>query len=179
MKEILLEKDGIAVNGVPSKEELRKKASSPSPERLRKKAVALIECIQEVPCDSCEAACPCGAIKLKTLTSLPILDEDACTGCGICIPLCPGLAIFGVLYDFSAKEALLLLPYECLPRPKIGSIVNATDRCGRSIAKVRVINVLERRDADHTAVISIAVPKKSVGDIRGIAMQRHEQGEGR
>jgi Fe-S-cluster-containing hydrogenase component 2 len=172
-----LKKEGIGTTEVSSSEGLEHAPSLPTLERLKKRGVALIECLQEVPCNPCEAACRRGAIKLKSLTSLPELDEEICTGCGLCIAKCPGLAIFAVHYNYSHDEALIMFPYEFPTRPHRGSVVDATDRDGRPVAKARVINVMEPRDSDHTIVISMAVPKKFVGDIRGISIQGHEQGE--
>ncbi|MFH1008564.1 MAG: 4Fe-4S binding protein, partial [Candidatus Latescibacterota bacterium] len=37
---------------------------------------------------SCAAACPFDAIAMST-TGLPHVDEEKCTGCGICIQTCP------------------------------------------------------------------------------------------
>jgi hypothetical protein len=36
---------------------------------------------------------------------------------------------------------------------------------------------METREADHTVVISMVVPKKLVSEIRGISIQSHEHGE--
>lgn len=38
--------------------------------------------------DTCEEACPFGAIKMNE-SKLPIIDEEKCTGCGICVDICP------------------------------------------------------------------------------------------
>ena len=85
-----LEKDGVL-----SPEGLAKLPGMPSKERLEQGAVAVIECAQEIPCDPCEGACPAGAIHVgELITNLPALAADKCTGCGLCIPVCPGLAIF-------------------------------------------------------------------------------------
>lgn len=115
---------------------------------------------------------PLGAIKVETLISLPELDENKCVGCGSCIPNCPGLAIFLVDYNFSEDEALIFFPYEFLPSPEVGSIVDATDRSGKSITKGRVIKVLKNKKYDNTEIISIAVLKKYANEVRGIAIPK-------
>ncbi len=43
----------------------------------------------------CEAACPFNAIHMKD--NMPVIDPEACTGCGICVKTCP-------------KQVLQLLP---------------------------------------------------------------------
>jgi len=158
--------------GVPSMEELEKSHGFPSRERLMKGPVAVIECLQEIPCNPCVKACPLGAIKVETLISLPELDENKCVGCGSCIPNCPGLAIFLVDYNFSEDEALISFPYEFLPSPEVGSIVDATDRSGKAITKGRVIKVLKNKKYDNTEIISIAVLKKYANEVRGIAIPK-------
>ena len=154
--------------GVLSVRELKELSGFPSENRLMKGPVAVIECIQKIPCNPCEAACPFEAIKVSKLIGLPELDEDKCIGCGSCIALCPGLAIFVVDYTFSEDEALISFPYEFLPLPKIGSILDATDRSGNIVTKGRIVKVLENENFDKTKVISIAVPKRLFNEVRGI-----------
>ena len=79
---------GLAKSGAISKEELERYRVYPSEERLRKGPVAIIECIQEIPCDPCVHSCPQKAISLKTLSALPELDREKCIGCGLCVPSC-------------------------------------------------------------------------------------------
>ena len=164
--------EGITVTGSPTIEELEKTPGFPNKERLLKGPVAVIECVQEISCDACGSVCPFDAIELASMSSLPKLYEERCTGCGSCIPLCPGLAIFLVDYNFSKDEALVSFPYEFLPIPKVGTTVNATDRLVMSVAKGRIVNVLEREIFDHTLVVSVAVPKEFAQIVRGIALPR-------
>ena len=164
--------NGYEATGILSAEDLRKAPGVPSEERMKKGPVAVIECVQDIPCNPCVVVCPFGAIKVDTLISLPELDEEKCIGCGSCIAYCPGLAIFLVDYNHSETHALISFAYEFLPLPKAGDIVDATDRSGRMVAKGKVIRVLEKKDFDHTAVISIAVPKEYVHDVRGIAIPK-------
>jgi len=169
-------RSGIEVTGVASIEELKNSPGFPSEKRLKKGPVAVIECVQEIPCDPCEKACPFGAIKVgKPITNLPVLYEDKCVGCGRCIPFCPGLAIFLVDTTFSETEALIKFPYEYLPLPKVNSLVDAVDREGKVVAKAKVVKVETSDKYDHTAVISIAIPKRFVHEVRGIALNRGDK----
>lgn len=160
---------GIEYSGVPSLRELRRTPGFPSKERLRKGAVAVIECVQEIPCNPCQDVCPHGAIKIgKPITNLPVLDEKKCTGCGLCIPVCPGLAIFVVDITFSSSKALVTVPYEYLPLLKVDSDVYALSRSGKILSKARVIRLKNPKKYDRTAVISIAVPKKFAQQVRNV-----------
>lgn len=167
----------ISSTGVPSIYELKNTPGFPTEERFKKGAVAVIECLEEIPCDPCQYACPHEAIKVeRSITSLPILLEEQCNGCGQCIPLCPAMAIFVVDKTFSDKESLVEFPYERLPLPKVGSLVNAADREGKIVTKGKVVKVKNPIKYNHTAVVSIAVPKGFEHQVRGIATKgnKHE-----
>ncbi|MEA2055800.1 MAG: 4Fe-4S binding protein, partial [Candidatus Thermoplasmatota archaeon] len=56
----------------------------PSEEQLEK-GVAIIECIQKIPCNPCVESCPVNAITMKNINDLPIIDYDKCVGCGKCV----------------------------------------------------------------------------------------------
>lgn len=166
-------KEGIVFTGTPSIKELVNSPGFPSKDRLRRGTVAVIECVQEIPCNPCELACPFGAIKVGTpITNLPVLFEDKCKGCGLCIPPCPGLAIFLVDTNFSEKEALVGFPYEYLPLPKAGSRVDAVNREGNLVTEAKVIKVKNPKEYDHTPVLFIAVPRKFAQEVRGIAKEK-------
>lgn len=160
----------VAATGVPSIEELEGTPGFPSKRRLLKGPVAVIECVQEIPCDVCGSVCPYNAIEVPSIDSLPRLVEEKCVGCGACIPFCPGQAIFLLDYHYSAGEALVSFPYEFLPLPKSKSLVEATDRYGRVLGKGRVVKVVKRKAFDGTVVVSIAVPKKLAQQIRGMRL---------
>ena len=107
---------GIVYDGVPSEEELASCPGVPSESRMRQGRVAVIECVQEIPCNPCSYSCKQGAITIgEQITNLPHLDEDKCTGCGQCVANCPGLAITIMDKSFSDKEAVIDFPFEYLP----------------------------------------------------------------
>ena len=67
----------------------------PGEECLERKKVAVLECVEDIPCNPCEVSCPTGAIVVGApITNLPRIDGEKCTGCGLCVAVCPGLAIF-------------------------------------------------------------------------------------
>jgi Fe-S-cluster-containing hydrogenase component 2 len=162
-------KEGIVYTGVPSSTELKNSPGVPSEARMKKGPVAVIECVQEIPCNPCEKACPFGAITVgDNITNLPVLDEEKCTGCGVCVAQCPGLAIFTVDMSYSDTEAIVGFPFEYLPVPKVGEEVEAVSREGKIICKGIVKTVKNPSKFKNTNVIQIKIPIEFVNDVRGI-----------
>lgn len=145
-------------DGIADQEDLL--TVTPPTERLAKGPVVVIECFQQIPCDPCYSACRRGAIQpFCNLVDLPQVDYDKCDGCGACISSCPGLAIFVVHDRFHEEESLVKLPYERLPLPGPGDIVEGLDREGRPVCRARVERVQNARVQDHTPVFWLAVPR--------------------
>ena len=134
----------------------------------------MIECVQAIPCNPCELACPQGAIQIgMPITNVPVLTEDICSGCGLCIAACPGLAIFVVDLDYSDTEALVSVPHEYTPLPAVGDDVKAVDRMGNLVTTGRVIRVLNPTAFDLTAVVTVAIPREYGMIVRGISRRRY------
>lgn len=151
--------------GIITPEEL--KAVLPPGARLEKGPVAIIECLQDIPCDPCVSACPVSAIRMQTgITDKPQLEFDKCTGCGACVPKCPGLAIFIVNMKHTPGMATLSMSYELLPLPEKGQEVTALDRSGKPVVKARVLRVVNPPAYDRTAVVTIEVPADKINEIR-------------
>jgi len=146
--------------GIVELEDLR----LPSEEQL-KKGVAIIECIQEIPCNPCVDACPFDAISMENINALPIVNYEKCVGCGKCIEVCPGLAIFVV--KIVDEKALISLPYEFLPLPTEGQKVKALNRRGKEICDAVVKKVRKGR----TPVITIEVPSQYAMEARNIKVE--------
>jgi len=164
----------LATCGYLSPAEL--KTCLPAPGRAAKGPVAVIECIQDIPCNPCEEACPARAITVGLpITSLPVLDAARCTGCGTCIARCPGLAIFVVDASRPGREGTVQLPYEAWPRPLAGDRVAALDRQGRRVAAGTVEKVLCGKVQDHTAVVTVRVPKELINTVRAIRVEGGEE----
>ena len=166
---------GIAYTGVPSEEELRACFGIPSAERRKKGRVAFIECVQGIPCNPCQAACRFGAIEIgDMITDLPHLHEDLCTGCGQCVARCPGQAIFVIRDDLNETEASVDFPYEYLPLPKAGMEVDAVSRFGETVCRGRILRVTMTKEFANTAVVSMAVPKEYIDEVRGMRRLKRE-----
>jgi Fe-S-cluster-containing hydrogenase component 2 len=165
----------VLEDGVMSSEELEILPGVPSEERLAHGPVVVIECAQEIPCNPCELACRHGAIHIgESITSLPQLDEELCTGCGLCIAACPGQAIFVVDMTYSENEATVQLPYEMSPLPERGERVDALNRAGKPICEGSVVRVVNPKSYDRTAVVTVGVPKPCAMEVRNIALRRSD-----
>jgi Fe-S-cluster-containing hydrogenase component 2 len=157
---------GIEKNGIPSQGQIE--STLPPPERRAKGPYAVIECWQEIPCDPCVASCKLGAIApMQNINDLPELDFDKCTGCGNCIAFCPGVAIFVIDETYGAPdEALIRIPHEFAPLPKIGDKVKALARDGKFICDATIVKIQKSKSA--TTVLHIVIPKKYIKEIRAI-----------
>lgn len=127
------------------------------------KGVAVIECVQRIPCNPCVDACPFNAISMKDINDLPVVDFDKCIGCGRCIGVCPGLAIFVVKYI--GDKALISIPYEFLPVPSVDDKVKALDREGKFVDTVVVKKVVKK---GKTWVITVLANVEDAMNIRNI-----------
>lgn len=138
---------------------------------------AVIECEQEIPCDPCEAACKFGAIEIgDPITNLPEFDIEKCTGCGLCLPACPGLAIFLVDETYSDSQSTVAFPYEYQDLPEKGETVNAVDRKGRFVCKAEVVKVQDNKAFDRTPIVTIAVPDQYLDEARNIEVTAQKGG---
>jgi Fe-S-cluster-containing hydrogenase component 2 len=144
--------------GVLSKRDLQ----HPTKKQLEK-GVAILECIQEIPCDPCVASCPVHAISMKDINAPPVNDFNVCIGCTKCVGVCPGLAIFVV--KIKDKKAWVTLPYEFVPVPKAGDMVKALDRTGAVRGNALIKKVVKN---GKTMVITVEVKSSLAMDIRNI-----------
>lgn len=132
-------------------------------EKQLEKGVAILECVQEIPCNPCVDSCPVNAISMKDINAPPVIDFDKCIGCRKCVGLCPGLAIFVV--KVKDGKGLITLPYEFLPVPKAGDKVKALDREGKIREEGIVRKVVKK---DKTMIITVEVSEDLAMDIRNI-----------
>lgn len=155
--------------GVPTAEDI--KTVSPSEERLKKGPVAIIECFQKIPCNPCTEACKQGAIQpMKDINDLPKLEFDKCSGCGVCLSRCPGLAIFIVDSTYSDKEAIVRIPFEYYPVPHVGEKVVGLNRAGEELGSFAVSKIQSGGPKNKTYTVWLVVPQGLAMDVRSIRL---------
>jgi len=155
-------KDGIIRN-----DNLAALGLVPPAQRLEdKRPVAMIECVQQIPCNSCAIACKLNAIHMENVNDVPKIDYDRCTGCTACAMTCPGLAIF--LLRSEGNRGYVTLPYEFLPTPEAGQQVTTLNREGKPLGKAKVMRILPPKRNDGTALVTIEVPEEWLLEARGL-----------
>jgi len=138
--------------------------------KTKKLGLVVIECPQEIPCNPCSTNCPTKAITIDPLTAIPKVNYDLCTGCTICVSKCPGLACF-VIDKTPEDYSIIKLPYELLPLPDRGEVVDCLDRTGKPVTQGEVMMVTEP-SRDGTKVIWVKVPKGFEMVVRSIRVRR-------
>lgn len=126
-------------------------------------AKAIIECYKEIPCNPCSTSCPFDAIFIpKDINVRPLIDFNQCTGCGVCVYNCPGLAI--TVRQLKDGVAIMKIPYEFTPLPKEGIKVNVLNREGKVITLGLIKKVTLREIQNKTAIIHLEIPETYVYD---------------
>jgi len=162
----------LKTSGAHSLEELAEAGVIPSRKEMENKPCVCIECIEEIPCNPCETSCPAGALTVgEPITNLPRIDREKCTACGLCIPACPGLAIW--IKSVKGDRAQIRFPWEYLPYPVVGEEVEMADRSGDAVCKgvVRSVSIPARND--RTAVVTAEFPAEFVDAVVTIR-RKHE-----
>ncbi len=145
----------LNTNGVPEK----KLVLSKFPDReLLLKPKAITECYEDIPCNPCATSCPFDAIYIgEDINTQPVVDFEKCTGCGICVYNCPGLAIFTV-QELDSTNARFKIPFELRPLPEKGETWSGVNRAGEIITEVLIEKVSLKATHDKTALVQVLVP---------------------
>ncbi len=143
-------------NGVPSLKQIQ---SIFPDESILTRSKVVIECYEEIPCNPCSTSCPFDAIFIPVdINQRPLVDYDKCTGCGICVFSCPGLAIINVKVQEDSN--IFKIPYEFVPYPEKGEIMYAVNRFGDIIGDCEIEKVTLTKKQDKTALLQVKVPKE-------------------
>lgn len=160
---------GIVYDGEPSAAELAAAPGIPDQARKEQGVVAVLECVQEIPCNPCERACPRQAIIIgEPMTNLPQLRTELCNGCGVCVAACPGQAIFIENINYTGESGMVAVPYEYLPLPEKGQQVHALNRRGEIVTEAKVVKIRNLKAYDHTVIVYLELPKQYVSEVRAL-----------
>jgi Fe-S-cluster-containing hydrogenase component 2 len=147
----------------------------PSEERFREGPVAIIECIQQIPCNPCVDSCSRNAIQITgSINNIPQIDFDVCNGCGLCVANCPGLAIFLVDKTFEDTRCQVGVPFEFRPLPEAGETVELLDRAGEICGEGEVVKVRNTKAQDRTPIVFLAMDKDLAMKCRFFRRKTHE-----
>ncbi|MDR3607331.1 MAG: 4Fe-4S dicluster domain-containing protein [Oligoflexia bacterium] len=140
--------------------------------------VASIECFEQIPCRQCQIACPTDAIFLGRVPRDPessILNEDACTACGLCLEACPSGVPLMIEEKDSLPTARLTLPWRGIPAWKPGEFAQLLNRRGENLGTVRVVG--ESTSVGRPQLVQIEVPTHLAWEGRGLKRVRKENAE--
>ena len=99
--------------------------------------MAVIECVEEIPCNPCEASCRFEVIHKESFTKPGKVDWENCNGCAACVAACPGLSVF--LQQIKDGKSYVTMPYELMPVPKIGNPVFLLNRAGELVGEGLIV----------------------------------------
>jgi sarcosine oxidase subunit alpha len=141
------------------------------------KVYPVLHCHQEIPCNPCSSVCPKGSIAMQ---GHPIMGkprfEGECTGCARCAMICPGLAVTIVDGRKDPELPLVTVPYEQGEAlVAAGDTVLATDVEGLPLGRFEVVDVKDRKIADHTVMVRLRVPAALAPRVAGFRTQNPEE----
>jgi Fe-S-cluster-containing hydrogenase component 2 len=158
--------------GYLTEEELQDSPGVPTAARRQKGPVAVIECLEDIPCNPCESSCNVGAIVVGAdITNLPHLDGEKCVACQTCVYICPGQAIFMIDESLPRDRASVMMPYEYRPLPEKDDVVTALDRAGKELGDAKVLAVRQTKKMDQTATVTIEIPQNWSMQARAIRLK--------
>lgn len=152
------------------------KGSYPPPTHLQ--VYPVIRCAQEIPCNPCTSVCPRDSIKILdgSILGRPKLVGD-CTGCLLCLAICPGLAISLVdrRYDRSGERAKVTIPWE-MPEGfgKPGDIVPTTGAEGEPVGTGKVIRIVSGKVLNRRRLMVLEVPLSEADRVAGVRIREPE-----
>ena len=133
---------------------------------------AVLECFEEIPCNPCATSCPFDAIYIgDAIHHVPTINLEKCTGCGLCVVACPGLAIYTV--QINQDKAVFKIPYEMPGTMEVNQMVQAINRKGEVIGEAKIVGIKKPKTFDCTALVTIEVDIEHLYDFITVRAYEH------
>ncbi len=147
------------------------------PEELPEGVYPVLHCNQEIPCNPCMTSCPAGLISTAGHPILGVPEySGGCTGCGICVAVCPGLAVTTVDRREDPDRPLVTIPFELgdwlLAE---GAPVRLTDWQGEPLGEGKVVSWRSSPRYPRTLLLSLRVPAGVAHRVAGVRVQPAEE----
>ncbi|MDY6795408.1 MAG: (2Fe-2S)-binding protein [Actinomycetota bacterium] len=147
-------------------------------EKALKGPVAVVDCREEIPCNPCEEVCGRGAIKVgEDICSLPIYNPEACNGCGKCVAVCPGMAVFLIDRSRGNGKARVTVPYEMKGVIEGKRRTWAVDGEGKILGAAKIVKTARMGKEDKTLLVTVEVPENWALKVRGVKDRKNAVGE--
>jgi Fe-S-cluster-containing hydrogenase component 2 len=142
--------ESYETSGYFSEEELKQHV--PPKELLKKKKAAIVECLQQIPCNACLDACKSEAVSKADINDPPKVDWGKCNSCLQCIRECPGLAMF--VLSIKEGKAQISIPWEMPYVPKKDEVVDVLNRKGEKIGTGKIVRVIPPIKDNKTWIVT-------------------------
>jgi len=136
----------------------------------------VFHCSQDIPCNPCISVCRQKAISVgddirNTPQYLGFESGKPCTGCGLCVAVCPGLAITVVDYRKDPDLPTVTIAHEfALETVGKGDRIEVFDTVGRPLGMGTVSKVILVKK-NKTLQVKLEVPKDIARLVAGIRVQ--------
>ena len=139
-----------------------------------RRPIASVECFEEIPCNICHTVCPVNAIETGRVPRLkPVLDENKCTGCTLCLNACPSASIAMFQERDEHPLSSLTLSWRGERAWKQGELATLLNRKGETLGSARITGLPEV-PAGEPQLVQLDVPTHLVWEARSL---RHPKPE--
>jgi NADPH-dependent 2,4-dienoyl-CoA reductase/sulfur reductase-like enzyme/Fe-S-cluster-containing hydrogenase component 2 len=147
--------------------------SEPKPVVIKENFTPVFQCFQEIPCNPCTTVCPKGCISLVgtngNILDVPAYTLDQCTSCGLCVAICPGLAV-SLARKIDEASAEVILPHEYILNFTPGDKIDITDIDGIILEKAEVVSIRFNKKY-KTHLVTVKMSLKNAHKAIGIRVQ--------
>ena len=131
----------------------------------RYRAVASVECMEDIPCNLCESACPESAIEISRSKGSFLIEAD-CTACGLCLSACPSSTPVLIHEKEDRSLSQLTLGWGGIQPWQAGDSAVLLNRRGESLGSGRVTGILAGPPGKQ--LVQVEVPTHLIWEARGL-----------